>query len=199
MELASGFARGGDAALFMAAKAHSYAPVVCDQLAADHRIPDLHADGLGHLGVAGATLGADAALKLGMGFAALGAQPDPDDLLCPRLHLWLYGWKKQDEDYKFDRRGPAKNARIFLWNDQYWDNVTYALLSGVTVWTFYDTHCLDGLRQWMGADDHGPEQSDLVFCHVPVVACCAVLPFLLAAPRTAHPMDLQARTFCASP
>ena len=55
------------------------------------------------------------------------------------LHLWLYGWKKQDEDYKFDRRGPAKNARIFLWNDQYWDNVTYALLSGVTVWTFYDT------------------------------------------------------------
>ena len=28
---------------------------------------------------------------------------------------------------------------------------------------------------------------------------CAVLPFLLAAPRTAHPMDLQARTFCASP
>ncbi len=84
MELASGFARGGDAAVFMAAKAHSYAPVVCDQLAADHRIPDLHADGLGHLGVAGATLGADAALKLGMGFAALGAQPDPDDLLCPR-------------------------------------------------------------------------------------------------------------------
>ena len=54
------------------------------------------------------------------------------------LHLWLYGWKKQEDDFKFDRRGLAKNARVFLWNDQYWDNVTYALLSGVTIWTFYD-------------------------------------------------------------
>jgi len=60
------------------------------------------------------------------------------------LHLWLYGWKKQDEAYKFDRRGLAKNARIFLWNDQYWDNVTYTLLSGVTFWTFYD------VIVWMG-------------------------------------------------
>ena len=40
--------------------------------------------------------------------------------------------------------GLAKNARIFLWNDQYWDNVTYALLSGVTIWTFYDAIV------WMG-------------------------------------------------
>jgi hypothetical protein len=60
------------------------------------------------------------------------------------LHLWLYGWKKQEDDYKFDRRGLAKNARIFLWNDQYWDNVTYTLLSGVTFWTFYD------VIVWMG-------------------------------------------------
>ena len=56
------------------------------------------------------------------------------------LHLWLYGWKKQEDDYKFDRRGLAKNARIFLWNDQYWDNVTYTLLSGVTFWRCCQTN-----------------------------------------------------------
>ncbi len=60
------------------------------------------------------------------------------------LHLWLYGWKKQGDDFKYDRRGMAKNARIFLWNDQYWDNVTYVVLSGVTIWTFYDAIV------WMG-------------------------------------------------
>ena len=54
------------------------------------------------------------------------------------LHLWLYGWKKQKDDFKYDRRGLAKKNRVFLWNDQYWDNVTYTLLSGVTIWTFYD-------------------------------------------------------------
>ena len=54
------------------------------------------------------------------------------------LHLWLYGWKKQKEKFKYDRRSLAKKNRVFLWNDQYWDNVTYTLLSGVTIWTFYD-------------------------------------------------------------
>ena len=54
------------------------------------------------------------------------------------LHLWLYGWSKQKEKFKYDRRGLAKENRVFLWNDQYWDNVTYTLLSGVTVWTLYD-------------------------------------------------------------
>ena len=84
MELASGLASGGDAAVFMAAEAHGHAPVVRNQLAANHRIPDLRADGLGHLGVARATLGADAALELGLGATALGAQPNPYDLLRPR-------------------------------------------------------------------------------------------------------------------
>ena len=52
---------GGCGAFMNSAKAHGHAPVVCHQLAADHRIPDLRADGLGHLGVARATFGADAA------------------------------------------------------------------------------------------------------------------------------------------
>lgn len=84
MELASRPARGSDTAVFMAAKAHGHVPVVCNQLATDHRISDLRADGLGHLRVAGAALGADAIAKLGMGFATLGTQFGLDDYLCPR-------------------------------------------------------------------------------------------------------------------
>ena len=65
-------------------------------------------------------------------------------LFAQGLHVWLYRWRRQGSDYKFDRRGLARNNRIFLFNDQYWDNVTYTLLSGVTVWTAYD------VIVWMG-------------------------------------------------
>ena len=61
----------------MAAKADGNYPMVCKSLAASDRIPNLCADGLGHLGLAGAATGADAIVELGMGVAALGAQPDP--------------------------------------------------------------------------------------------------------------------------
>ena len=81
MELASGFTHSGNATFLMAAKAHGNTSVVRHQMAANYRIPDLCPNGLGHMGVAGATLGADAAAKLDMGIAALGAQPDPDDPL----------------------------------------------------------------------------------------------------------------------
>ncbi|WP_350333590.1 sterol desaturase family protein [Coralliovum pocilloporae] len=59
-------------------------------------------------------------------------------LFAQGLHVWLYGWKQQGDDYKYDRRGLARNHRIFLFNDQYWDNVFYALVSGVTIWTAFD-------------------------------------------------------------
>ena len=84
MELASGLTHSGNATLLMAATAPRHTSVVRHQMAANHCIPDLCPDGLGHMGVAGATLGADAAAKLDMGIAALGAQPDPDDPLRTR-------------------------------------------------------------------------------------------------------------------
>ena len=59
-------------------------------------------------------------------------------LFAQGLHVWLYGWKGQGRKFKYDRRGIARNNRKFLFNDQYWDNVTYTLLSGVTIWTTYD-------------------------------------------------------------
>lgn len=64
-------------------------------------------------------------------------------LFAQGLHVWLYGWKKQGGEYKFDRRGLSRNNRRFLFNDQYWDNVFHTLVSGVTIWTAYD------VLQWM--------------------------------------------------
>ena len=55
------------------------------------------------------------------------------------LHLWLYTWKKQGDALRYDRRGPTAVARSFAFGRQLWDNVAYALLSGVTIWTIYET------------------------------------------------------------
>ena len=125
MELASGFTCCGQSTLLLASKAHGSSPVgSTNNWLPMTEYPDLCPDGLGYLGLVVATVGADADSKLGMGFTDLGAQSDFNDYSLPKaLHLWLYGWKRQGDDFKYDRRGPAKNARIFLWNDQYWDNI----------------------------------------------------------------------------
>ena len=54
------------------------------------------------------------------------------------LHLWLYTWKKQGDALRYDRRGPTATARVFAFGSQLWDNVAYALISGVTIWTLYE-------------------------------------------------------------
>ena len=59
-------------------------------------------------------------------------------LVAAALHLWLYTWKKQGDALRYDRRGPTANARLYAFGSQLWDNVAYSLLSGVTIWTFYE-------------------------------------------------------------
>ena len=98
------------------------------------------------------------------------------------LHVWLYGWKRQGETYKYDRRGLARNNRTFLFNDQFWDNVTHTLLSGVTVWTIYAVILWMAYANGWGTDGHLQRQSGLVHPPVPADAGHPVLPFLLAAP-----------------
>ena len=85
MELASRPARRYIAAFRLAAKASCDAEVVRRPLVACHRIYGLRVDGLGHLGLAGASARADADAELGMGVTALGAQPDRADYYCPRF------------------------------------------------------------------------------------------------------------------
>lgn len=59
-------------------------------------------------------------------------------LFAQGLHVWLYSLKRQADEYKYDRRGQARGNRVFLFHDQYWDNVFHVLASGVTVWTGYE-------------------------------------------------------------
>lgn len=59
-------------------------------------------------------------------------------LFAMGLHLWLYRWRKQEDQLKFDRRGIARDNRVFAFNDQLWDNVFFTLVSGVSVWTVYE-------------------------------------------------------------
>ena len=55
------------------------------------------------------------------------------------LHVWLYTWKGQGDSTRFMRNAPTMKHRRFFLGDQLNDNVFYVLVSGVTVWTVYET------------------------------------------------------------
>lgn len=50
-------------------------------------------------------------------------------------HVWLYRWKKQGDDLRYDARPLAKGKRIFLFHDQVLDNMALTLGPAVLVWT----------------------------------------------------------------
>jgi len=59
-------------------------------------------------------------------------------LVAGGLHWWLYIKKSQNTHTKFSTRWLAKDNKRFLWGDQVLDNMTFSLISGVTVWTIYE-------------------------------------------------------------
>ena len=52
------------------------------------------------------------------------------------LHLYFYTLKKQDDKLKYDSRSFSNNKK-FTFNKQVFDNMFWSLVSGVTIWTFY--------------------------------------------------------------
>lgn len=60
-------------------------------------------------------------------------------IVATLLHLWLYTWKRQGNNTRYMRNAPTARHRRFLSGDQLKDNVFYTLVSGVTVWTVYET------------------------------------------------------------
>ena len=52
------------------------------------------------------------------------------------LHLFFYTLKKQDDKLKYDLRSFSNNKK-FTFNKQVLDNIFWSLVSGVTIWTFY--------------------------------------------------------------
>ena len=52
------------------------------------------------------------------------------------LHLYFYSYRKQNNNLKYDNGNFLKNKN-FLFNYQVYDNMFWSLISGVSVWTFY--------------------------------------------------------------
>ncbi len=60
-------------------------------------------------------------------------------LIAGSLHLYLYRWRKQADRLKFDRGMANKNGTRFTFNNQVHDNIFWSLVSGVTMWTAYES------------------------------------------------------------
>ena len=55
------------------------------------------------------------------------------------LHLYLYTFRRQGDDWRYDRRAYPAKGKAFLFGNQLWDNMLFTLGSGVTVWTAYES------------------------------------------------------------
>ena len=60
-------------------------------------------------------------------------------LIATALHLWLYTWRKQRNEFRYMRQEPTAKNRRFLGGSQLRDNVFWTLVSGVTMWSLYET------------------------------------------------------------
>ena len=54
------------------------------------------------------------------------------------LHLYLYTFKLQGRDLKFNPSELRRNDRRFFAQNQVWDNILWSSASGVTLWTGYE-------------------------------------------------------------
>ncbi len=54
------------------------------------------------------------------------------------LHLVLWRYRLQDDDYRYDMRPMARGARIFTFSDQVRDNMFWTLGPALTFWTFWE-------------------------------------------------------------
>ena len=87
-------------------------------------------------------------------------------------HMWLYVWRKQDTEYKYNRKWPDENAERFTFNNQTKDNMFWTLASGVPIWTCYEV-----LLLWAYANGHAtmvnPSENPLSF-----IALFFLVPFV---------------------
>ncbi len=64
-------------------------------------------------------------------------------------HLWFYVWRKQGTAFKYNSKWPRQDSSAFLFNNQNADNIFWTLVSGVPIWTAYET-----LLLWAYANGH---------------------------------------------
>ena len=75
----------------------------------------------------------------------------PHTICAGVLHLWLYKFKGQDKDFKYDPRQPATNNGIFSFRNQVHDNMFWTLISGVSQWSM-----MQCLVFWAMANGYAP-------------------------------------------
>lgn len=54
-------------------------------------------------------------------------------------HLWLYVWKRQSDELRYDRRPLGKDKRLFLFNDQVKDNMFLSLVPAPIIGTAWES------------------------------------------------------------
>ncbi len=59
-------------------------------------------------------------------------------ILAQGLHLIFHSHQLQGLSHKYDPRPFPREGRIFTFGSQYWDNVFWALASGVTIWSAWE-------------------------------------------------------------
>ena len=72
-------------------------------------------------------------------------------LVAGGLHWWFYMRRGQGDTEKFDRRWQAEDDERFLFRDQVRDNMFWSLVSGVTIWTAWES-----VTWWMYANGRVP-------------------------------------------
>ncbi len=72
-------------------------------------------------------------------------------LVAGGLHLYLYVFRAQANEHRYDARPLAKNKRTFTFNHQVLDNMFWTCASGVTIWSAYEA-----LMMWALANGYVP-------------------------------------------
>lgn len=86
------------------------------------------------------------------------------------LHLYLFTFRLQKKQLKYDPREEMEKSRKFSFRNQVWDNVFWTIISGTTIWSVYEA-----LYFWGLANDVIPS---ITFTDHPVVffAWLLILP-----------------------
>ena len=70
-------------------------------------------------------------------------------LFAAPLHWWLYIRQGQQDQTKLNKKWQPRNSPRFLFNSQLKDNLFWSLVSGVTIWTLYES-----MTYWLYANNY---------------------------------------------
>lgn len=72
------------------------------------------------------------------------------------LHLYLFTFRLQGKQLKYDHRGQLEKSRKFSFRNQVWDNIFWSLASGATVWSLYEVFYFWGLANGVIPSSNNP-------------------------------------------